>query len=68
MLYHKIKSIVYPQLRKNPWFGTNIKKLIGAFEGLYRYRIGNYRLFYMIKSEEVLVFVIDLRQRKDAYK
>lgn len=66
-LYGKIKNIVYPQLRTNPYFGTNIKKLKGEFEGYYRYRIGSYRLFYLIEEEKVLVVVIDLRHRQDAY-
>lgn len=40
-LYTKITNIVYPQLRQNPYSGTNIKKLKGEFEGYYRYRIGD---------------------------
>ena len=59
-LYAKIKNIVYPQLRSNPFFGINIKKLKGDFEGYYRYRIGNYRLFYLIENEKVLVVKFDL--------
>lgn len=67
-LYQKITNVVYPQLRSNPYFGTNIKKLKGEFEGFYRYRVGNYRLFYLIDDEKVIVFVIDFKHRKDAYK
>ena len=66
-LYAKIQNIVYPQLKENPFFGTNIKKLKGEFEGYYRYRIGNYRLFYLIEDEKVLVIVVDLRHRQKAY-
>jgi mRNA interferase RelE/StbE len=67
-LYQKITDVVYPQLRSNPYFGTNIKKLKGEFEGIYRYRIGNYRLFYLIDEQQVIVFVVDFKHRKDAYK
>lgn len=67
-LYQKINDVVYPQLRSNPYFGANIKKLKGEFEGFYRYRIGNYRLFYLIDDKKIFVFVIDLKHRKDAYK
>jgi mRNA interferase RelE/StbE len=67
-LYQKINDVVYPQLRSNPYFGANIKKLKGEFEWFYRYRIGNYRLFYLIDDKKVIVFVIDLKHRKDAYK
>lgn len=66
-LYNKIVSFVYPQLKENPFFGTNIKKLKGDFEGYYRYRIGNYRLFYLIDGDKVIVVITSLKQRKDAY-
>ena len=66
--YEKIKNFVYPQLRENPFFGTNIKKLKGEFEGFYRYRLGDYRLFYTIENEKVLVVIIDIKKRDKAYK
>jgi len=67
-LYQKIKNVVYPQLRRNPFYGTNIKKLKGEFEDYYRYRIGSYRLFYLIDRNEVIVLIIDFQQRKNAYR
>lgn len=67
-LYRKIVNIVYPQLRQNPYFGTNIKKLKGEFEGYYRFRIGAYRLFYLIEAEKIIVVVVDLRHRQNAYQ
>jgi len=65
--YPKIENIVYPQLRTNPFFGPNIKKLKGGFEGYYRFRIGNYRLFYTVDKEKVIVFILEIANRKDAY-
>ena len=67
-LYKKITDYVYPLLRDNPFFGPNIKKLKGAYKDLYRFRIGEYRLFYAISEETVIVFIIDIEARKDAYK
>ena len=67
-LYKKITDYVYPILRENPYFGPNIKKLKGEYKDIYRYRIGNYRLFYKISDETVIVFIIDIESRKDAYK
>ena len=67
-LYSKILNYVYPQLQKNPFYGPNIKKLKGEFEGVYRYRIGDFRLFYIIESDRVIVFIIDIEKRKDSYK
>ena len=66
-LYDKISSIVYPQLKTNPYYGPNIKKLKGEFEGYYRYRIGNYRLFYLIDDDKILVIVVDFKHRQNAY-
>ncbi|UTC76892.1 type II toxin-antitoxin system RelE/ParE family toxin [Treponema sp. OMZ 799] len=67
-LYQKIKNYVYPLLRKNPHFGPNIKKLKGIYKDIYRFRLGNFRLFYKIEEEKVIVFIIDIEARKDAYK
>ena len=67
-IYIKIREYIYPQLRNNPYFGLNIKKLKGEYSDLYRYRIGNYRLFYEISEEEVLIYILEIENRKDAYK
>ncbi len=66
-LYPKIVDYVYPQLRQNPFFGPNIKKLKGDLSSYYRYRIGNFRLFYTVKSDKCCVFVVAIKDRKDAY-
>ncbi len=66
-LYNKIKNIVYPQLRSNPLFGTKIKKLKGSLEGYYRYRLGSHRLFYLIDNKEIIVVIMDLKHRQQAY-
>ena len=66
-LYSKIKDYVYPQLRLNPFFGPNIKRLKGNLSEYYRYRTETYRLFYKISQGKVLVFIIDITHRKDAY-
>ena len=67
-LYKKINDYVYPLLRLNPFFGPNIKKLKGEFKDVYRYRIGNFRLFYKISEETVIIFILDIEARKDAYR
>lgn len=67
-LYQKILEDVYPILRDNPFFGGNIKKLKGEYKDVYRFRIGDFRLFYKIEDKESIVFVIDIENRKDAYK
>ncbi len=66
-LYEKIKDIVYPQLRLNPYYGINIKKLKGKFKRYYRYRIGDYRLFYLIENDKLIVIVVDFKHRQNSY-
>ncbi|KFZ44685.1 plasmid stabilization protein, partial [Smithella sp. D17] len=66
-IYNKIKTYVYPQLRINPFFGKNIKKLKGEFKDVYRYRIGEYRLFYQVDEKQILIFIMDIVKRTDAY-
>ncbi|RKX95137.1 MAG: type II toxin-antitoxin system mRNA interferase toxin, RelE/StbE family [Spirochaetes bacterium] len=66
-LYKKINEYVYPMLRRNPYFGPNIKRLKGQYSDYYRYRIGDYRLFYKIDEEKILIFIIDIKHRKEAY-
>ncbi|NLK47156.1 MAG: type II toxin-antitoxin system RelE/ParE family toxin [Treponema sp.] len=67
-LYSKITDYVYPILRTNPYFGPNIKKLKGEYKDVYRFRIGDYRLFYKISEETVIVFIVNIESRKDAYQ
>lgn len=66
--YSKMYNYIYPILRNNPFYGKNIKKLKGEFEGLYRYRIGNVRVFYKVDEKEIIVFMIDIEWRKNSYK
>ena len=63
----KISEQVYPLLRTNPFYGPNIKKLKGNLSEIYRYRVGSFRLFYLIVESEKRVVILSLRDRKDAY-
>jgi mRNA interferase RelE/StbE len=54
-LYSKITDYVYPLLRKNPYFGPHIKRLKGNYKDIFRFRIGDYRLFYKIEEEKVII-------------
>jgi mRNA interferase RelE/StbE len=67
-LYNKIMNDVYPVLRNNPFFGSNIKKLKGEYKEIYRFRIGDFRLFYKIDEQESIIFILNIENRQDAYK
>ena len=64
----KLKQYVYPQLKKSPAFGRNIKKLRDWNPPTWRYRIGDYRFFYEIDQNEKCIFMIMAEHRGKAYK
>ena len=66
-LYSKIKNIVYLQLRQEPHYGPNIKKLKGYNPEIWRYRVGDYRIFFEIDHSENIVGILAIKHRKDAY-
>jgi mRNA interferase RelE/StbE len=63
----KLLQHIYPQLKEEPHYGNNIKKLIDYKPETWRYRIGKYRLFYLIDEIEKTVYVLSIDFRKDAY-
>jgi mRNA interferase RelE/StbE len=63
----KLEAYVYPQLKQNPYFGKNIKKLVNYKPETWRYRIGSYRFFYEISGLEKIVFMIAADSRQGAY-
>jgi mRNA interferase RelE/StbE len=44
------------------------KQLTGQFRGLWRYRVGDYRLICNIQDDEVIILVLDIGHRKKIYK
>ena len=63
----KLVTYVYPQLRQEPYFGKNIKKLTNYEPETWRYRIGDYRFFYEIDEQKKTVFMIAVDVRGNAY-
>jgi mRNA interferase RelE/StbE len=64
----KILTYVYPQLKQNPYFGKNIKKLVNYKPDTWRYRISSYRFFYEIGNQNKIVFMISVDNRQNAYQ
>jgi len=67
-LRRKLDSFVYPQIRKEPFWGNNIKKLKGYSPEAWRYRIGRFRLFCIIDQKEQIVYILTIDDRKKAYR
>ena len=51
-------------LKKFPQSG---EPLSGALRGLWRLRVGKYRIIYQIKNEELIVYVLNIGHRKNIY-
>jgi mRNA interferase RelE/StbE len=54
------------RLGDNPW-PHGSKKLVGASR-TYRIRVGDYRIVYEIEDEVLVVLVIRVAHRRDAYR
>lgn len=67
-LSKKLGGYVYPQLRRNPYVGPNIRKLRDYEPPTWRYRIGSVRIFYAVDGTEPIVFLLTIDDRKDAYR
>jgi len=63
----KLLQNIYPQLKEEPHYGNNIRKLTDYKPETWRYRIGRYRLFYVIDEIEKTVYVLSIDLRKDDY-
>ncbi|MFJ1590671.1 type II toxin-antitoxin system RelE/ParE family toxin [Kitasatospora albolonga] len=46
---------------------ADIKKLTGP-SGLYRLRVGSYRVAYQVKDGELVVLVVKVGNRRDVYR
>jgi len=50
-------------LSQNPWKGV---PLSGKYKGLYKYRIGKYRVIYVVEGTQILV--LKIAHRKQVYR
>ena len=63
----KLEDYVYPQLKEESSVGRNVKKLRGYEPDTWRYRIGKFRLFYIVDREEAVIYMLTVDLRRDAY-
>ncbi|MDR2149078.1 MAG: type II toxin-antitoxin system RelE/ParE family toxin, partial [Tannerella sp.] len=59
-MYAKLEGIENPRS-----IGKSLK---GNLQGLWRYRIGDYRLICQIQDEKLIVLAVEIAHRKDVYK
>lgn len=53
------------RLAQNPYAGSALK---GDMKGLRRLRIGDHRIVYEIRDDELVVLVIRIAHRRDVYR
>jgi len=63
----KLRSTVYPQLRRYPHFGPHVRKLKGMTPDTWRYRIGAWRFFCEIADDGRVMFMTAAAHRGAAY-
>jgi mRNA interferase RelE/StbE len=66
-MIRKLHEYVYPALRVQPYYGSNIKKLANYKPPTWRYRIADYRFFYTIDGGTKTVYMLKISLRADAY-
>lgn len=64
VLYERLARAL-DDLEQNPFQGKPLK---GQLEGHYSYRVGSYRILYLIRRDQLLVIVIDIGHRRDIYR
>ena len=52
-------------LKSNPWSGTALK---GELTGLRRIRVGDYRLVFEVREQELIILVVRIGHRRDVYR
>ena len=53
------------RLAETPHLGTSLK---GDLRGLRRIRVGDYRILYEVRDKELVVLVVSIAHRRDAYQ
>lgn len=53
------------ELPDNPFKGTTLK---GELTGLRRIRVGTYRIIYEIQNDALVILVVRVAHRKEAYR
>ncbi len=55
-------------LAQNPeTLKNNIKQLKGKYSGLFRLRVGNYRIIYKMDNKKLLIVIVRIGHRKEIY-
>ena len=61
-----IQQVIEEKIRVDPmYFGTPLRR---SLKGLFKLRVGSYRIIYSIEEKTITIYVISIAHRKDVYK
>lgn len=63
-LYQRVANAL-DDLQRDPYQGKPLK---GELRGRYSYRVGSYRIIYLVRRHELLVLILDVGHRRDVYR
>ncbi|MBI2885315.1 MAG: type II toxin-antitoxin system RelE/ParE family toxin [Candidatus Omnitrophica bacterium] len=63
-LYERVVHAL-DDLGRDPFQGKPLK---GELQGRYSYRVGSYRILYVIHQHRLSVLIIDIGHRRDIYR
>ena len=63
-LYQRVAGAL-DDLQRDPYQGKPLK---GELKGRYSYRVGSYRIIYLVHQQQLRVLVIDIGHRRDIYR
>ncbi|CAM4399611.1 type II toxin-antitoxin system RelE/ParE family toxin [Paenibacillus alkaliterrae] len=52
----------------DPFEAPNVKRMKGSEDQVFRLRVGNFRIIYEIKNDELIICVMRIGPRGDIYK
>jgi len=70
---YKLPSKIYQNIRTrinelsdnpHPHYATSVQ----GYKGLYKFRVGDYRIIYTVRHSQLIVMVIDIEHRSKVYK
>jgi mRNA interferase RelE/StbE len=67
-LQNRIVSFLLDRLQTTDNPRSTGKALQGKLSGLWRYRVGDFRLLCRIEDNELIILVIEIGHRKEIYK
>ena len=63
-LFERINAAL-DTLSKDPYEGKPLKNIL---KGNYSYRVGEYRIIYTIRRNQLVVIIIDVGHRREVYR